>query len=688
MLAVDHVAWTQARATFLQRVAPAASDWAPLVASGARTVAHVPSALLGAWQVFAADALDWVRREPEHARECLWMGLMPTLLLHTPCSAPADAPDRPRPPLSHKERAAAVMRGDFLAELADRNADVWCPGWVRPAATERRADRRGGRRAAAPTLSQRRALKLVRAGRPSAAARALVSDPPAPRSAAIWAKAAALFPDAATASATTAFVQAEFSADLAAAAAFGNSPTVPRAVPRDAVVDAICGAPKASSPGPSGLRPEYLWALSATRQDALVDIVLLLTSLAAVSRMPAMARHALAGANLLLLTNPGGVGADGLPRLRPIEIPEVLRKLAAMELARTVRTAAAELLAPAQPEVGVSSACERILHEVEAHLALHPEHAVAQLAFRNAFNLVSRDAAKAALTRALPVVGPYLEWGYGGGDAPTVYGWAVDPDDDAAPPPPCAGGDDDDDDDDDDRPPSPPPWRLTLPAERVAQQGDLLGPLLRAAALWLLLRRIRAAHADVLIGSFHHDDLAVGAPAALVRVMAAAGKVGALIDAELAPAKRVGWYPAGAPAPGGWSGEWAAEGVVPFCVPLGGAAFVDVAVDRLAADQRRLVGATADLSADELQSQLLLLRLCAGTRTNSWLRALPLAAGARLAAVVDLDAKAVFTRLVLDERDSPAVIQAGLERAELPLGAGRLSVGGRTSEVPAAGIAS
>jgi len=147
-----------ARFAFLQRVAPADADWAPLVASGARTAKHVPSALLGAWRVLAADALDWVRREPEHARAWLWLFLLPTLLLHSPARAPADAPDRPRPPLLHAERAAVVMRGDFIAALADRNAGVWRPGWRRPVGERPAVARRvGAARGAAVLIAAPRA---------------------------------------------------------------------------------------------------------------------------------------------------------------------------------------------------------------------------------------------------------------------------------------------------------------------------------------------------------------------------------------------------------------------------------------------------------------------------------------------------------------------------------------------------
>jgi len=243
-------------------------------------------------------------------------------------------------------------------------------------AAQHPADHHGGQGSARATPSQRRALRLVRAGRLSTAVRALCAAPPAPQTAAVWAKARGLFSPAAPATGTTATVEAEFAAKLASAADFGDRPTVPRRVPREAVVVAIRFAPRAAAPGPSGLRPEHLWALSAVGQDALVAVVQLLAGDALVSRVPAVATHALAGADLLLLTKPGGVGEDGLPGLRPIGMPETLRKLAASALAMTVRTAAAELFAPAQLGVGVSSACERLLHELGAHVALHPGHAV------------------------------------------------------------------------------------------------------------------------------------------------------------------------------------------------------------------------------------------------------------------------------------------------------------------------
>jgi len=155
---------------------------------------------------------------------------------------------------------------------------------------------------------------------------------------------------------------------------------------------------------------EHLRALGDAGQAALAGVIRLLAGAEAVRLVPPLATHALAGADLLLLCKPGGPDDDGLPRPRPIGMPDVLRKLAASALAGTVRAAAAQLLAPLQMGVGVPNPCERVLHEVTAVLAHKPSHALLQLDFRNAFNLVSRAAAVSFLKRAFPVLRPYLTW--------------------------------------------------------------------------------------------------------------------------------------------------------------------------------------------------------------------------------------------------------------------------------------
>jgi len=117
-------------------------------------------------------------------------------------------------------------------------------------ATSPAASHHDGQGSVRATPSQRHALRLVRAGRLSDAARTLCAAPPAPQTAAVWAKARGPFPPAASATATTATVEAEFAAELASAADFGDRPTVPRRVPREAVGVAIRSAPRAAATGP------------------------------------------------------------------------------------------------------------------------------------------------------------------------------------------------------------------------------------------------------------------------------------------------------------------------------------------------------------------------------------------------------------------------------------------------------
>lgn len=82
--------------------------------------------------------------------------------------------------------------------------------------------------------------------------------------------------------------------------------------------------------------------------------------------------------------------------------------------------------------------------------------------------------------------------------------------------------------------------RLVLRAERGDQKGDPLGPLLHAAALWLVLRRLAAAHPEVLVRAFHDDVVVVGPPASLPAALADSTRLGREVDAEPAPAKCVG----------------------------------------------------------------------------------------------------------------------------------------------------
>jgi len=241
LLLRDQRAWSRARRAFLSAVPPTADGWAPFVASPTRTHCSVPPGLLRAWRLLRADALSWVRREPQPPLSWLWLLLLPSVILHHPALGRAAA----SPPLTQAQRATTLLTGDFAAAVADRDAGVWRspPRAARP--------RQGSPSGGGPTAAQRRALRLVRAGRLGAAASALTAAPVAPRAPAIWATARALFPPARPGLATAATLEVDFPDALAAAAEIGRAAGDPAALPRGAVDAVIRRAPRGSAPGPS-----------------------------------------------------------------------------------------------------------------------------------------------------------------------------------------------------------------------------------------------------------------------------------------------------------------------------------------------------------------------------------------------------------------------------------------------------
>jgi len=321
LFSTDRAACERARRAFLAAVPAFADGWAPFVSSSERTLPSVPPAVRTAWRLLGADALAWARSAPEQPLAWLRV-LLPSLLLHHPAPAAAASATA----LTSAARATDVFAGAFPSALADRDAGVW--RYTPRTAAERRPPVAGDTDASvAPgkvTAGQRRALRLVKAGRLSAAARALTAPPEALRTPAVRDNACGLFPPIRPGLATTSSVEAEFPGPLAAEVELGRSAGVPEALPRETVADAIRRVPRGSAPGPSGHRMEHLRAFGENGQAALAGVVLLLAGSDGARLLTSLAAYALAGADLLLLCKPGGLDVDGLPRLRPIGMPQQL----------------------------------------------------------------------------------------------------------------------------------------------------------------------------------------------------------------------------------------------------------------------------------------------------------------------------------------------------------------------------
>jgi len=102
-------------------------------------------------------------------------------------------------------------------------------------------------------------------------------------------------------------------------------------------------------------------------------------------------------------------------------------------------------------------------------------------------------------------------------------------------------------------------------------------------------------------------------------------------------------------------------------IPVGHRDFVAARVAAMAAEHAAGVAAIVALPEEELQTKLLLLRLCAGPRVTFALRSLPPDAGATLAAAVDADVQRTVLYLLCDATDGAQVRAALLARAALPV---------------------
>jgi len=218
-------------------------------------------------------------------------------------------------------------------------------------------------------------LRQAAAGRLIAAVRSLLSQFLAPQTWEVWLKALALFPAASPDLATPNAVAAAFAAEMREAAAPGTKASTPKSVTRKGITAAIGSAPRAKaakvvgSPCPTPLGPRRGGARRARGGGYVVVGERVLA-------LPRMSGGCVRGDGPYAYAEAGEVKADKLPGLRPIGLPETLRKLAASALAKLVRAAAAKFLAPLQLWVEVSNPWERLLKEVSTRMAAHPDHAV------------------------------------------------------------------------------------------------------------------------------------------------------------------------------------------------------------------------------------------------------------------------------------------------------------------------
>ena len=173
-----------------------------------------------------------------------------------------------------------------------------------------------------------------------------------------------------------------------------------RGVSRGALLKALRSAPFSSAPGPSGTRFAHLQAMQVNPR-AMAWLGVLCDRLAD-GNIPESAVDFLALTKLTPLLKDGG-------GIRPVAGGEVLRKLAARTLVREHREALREAVGEHQFGAGRPAGGETLVHTVQAVAAQRPEHAWVQLDIANAFPSVCRRAVLDALAEHAPALLPLAE---------------------------------------------------------------------------------------------------------------------------------------------------------------------------------------------------------------------------------------------------------------------------------------
>jgi len=272
---------------------------------------------------------------------------------------------------------------------------------------------------------------------------------------------------------------------------------VPAQVTATALAAVMTRLRRCVAPGPSLLTNDHLRSLFPAETDAEVEALAPLLSFVnkvLAAEVDEETADFLAGATLAALYKSDGAGGlkvrpDGRLDVRPIAMPETLYRVTALcGLAACKVDIVTALTARMQLSVGVPSACEGIATAVRLYLeevldggdvesAAEPLiRAVINADASNAFNTIDRDVMLTELKAVAPSLLPLARLVYSR-DGRLVL-------------PNHGAGEE----------------RFRVFASRTgARQGDPLGPVLFALGALAAMRKVQAAHPDVLLPSYVDD---------------------------------------------------------------------------------------------------------------------------------------------------------------------------------------
>ena len=279
-------------------------------------------------------------------------------------------------------------------------------------------------------------------------------------------------------------------------------PLAPELVP-DGVARALRSFPLDTAPGPSGLRVQHLReACAAGSTEAFLQQLCGVVNILAQGQACDSVAPSLAGASLVALPKHNG-------GVRPIAVGEILRRLTATCLMEVVRDEARQQFAPVQLGVTTPGGAEAAVH---AARHWHDRNngqsgkVLMKFDFKNAFNLVSRQAVLDSATSRFPALARWVTWCYKQ-HSELYFG------------------------------------NTHLLSAGGVQQGDPLGPLLFACALHPLALDLRQGPLDLAF--FYLDDGVIAGDvafvgAALAHILAKSAELGLHLNLDKSEVISVG----------------------------------------------------------------------------------------------------------------------------------------------------
>ena len=236
------------------------------------------------------------------------------------------------------------------------------------------------------------------------------------------------------------------------------------------VRDALLSFPAGSSGGPDGLTAQHLKDM-VYAEGELGQLITSLTQFVNVllkGNVPAEVTPIFFGGRLIALSKKDG-------GLRPIAVGYTLRRLAAKVANTYACTKLADFLSPLQLGVGTAGGMEAAVHATRQYLQhLSPDHLIAKLDFKNAFNSVRRDAMLETIASTIPELFPFVHAAYSDSSVLKFGSYSID-------------------------------------SNEGVQQGDPLGPLLFSLTIHSLLVNCES---DLRIG--YLDDITLGGLTSMV----------------------------------------------------------------------------------------------------------------------------------------------------------------------------